>query len=70
MRAHLLDTFRGNVVDLHGDVKRGDADENIQIQQGVAIGVFIRRTGPLSIGIVGALYYLRGPARRLKAVES
>ncbi len=66
MRAHILATFEKiDVVDLHGDAKRGDADENVfQIQQGVAIGVFVRRTGPLSAGVTSVRSaHLRGPAR-------
>jgi predicted helicase len=70
MRAHILATFEKiDVLDLHGDAKRGDADENVfQIQQGVAIGVFVRRTGPLSTGATAVRsMHLRGPARTPEA---
>ena len=53
MRRHLLETFDDiYILDLHGNAKKkektpdGGKDENVfNIQQGVAISIFIRRTG-------------------------
>jgi predicted helicase len=53
MRKHLLETFNNiYILDLHGNSKRGEKaldgnkDENVfDIQQGVSISIFIRKTG-------------------------
>lgn len=57
MRKHLLETFDNiYVIDLHGNSKKkekspdGSKDENVfDIQQGVAISIFIRKTGEKKI---------------------
>ena len=63
MRKHLLDTFDTiHVLDLHGNLKKkekaldGGKDENVfDIQQGVAISIFVR-TNPKKKG-VGVVYH-------------
>ncbi|MBX3246106.1 MAG: hypothetical protein KF901_02875 [Myxococcales bacterium] len=66
MRSHLAATFGSiQVIDLHGDSKRGDKGENVfQIQQGVAIGIFIRlETDGSDRGCRVRLTHLRGSVR-------
>lgn len=44
MRKHLLETFDDiYILDLHGNMRKGETDQNVfDIQQGVSIGIFIR----------------------------
>jgi predicted helicase len=70
MRASLLNTFDDiYVLDLHGSTKRrdkaedGGVDQNVfDIQQGVAIVIFVKRSSELSDGVNKVCYHgLRGP---------
>ena len=65
MRRHLSETFGAiDVVDLHGDSKRGDGDANVfGVQQGVAIGLFRRTATPGTAGARASVTHLRGPLR-------
>ncbi len=46
MRKHLLETFDDiYILDLHGNMRKGETDQNVfDIQQGVSIGIFVRKT--------------------------
>ena len=54
MRKHLLETFdKIYVLDLHGDVKKGDGDQNVfEIMQGVSIALMIKTSNSAELGEV------------------